>query len=110
MDRQHFPETYLRKWAPADRAKYIKTHPDRPHAILKAVAAGTWAVGMTEEEVRLAIVRPDDINRTVTGDAIHEQWVWDNGGKTYYLYLTNGILTSWQETDRLPTVWQRRIY
>jgi len=55
-------------------------------------------LGMTTAEVR-AMRRPAAINRTVTANSVHEQWVYRPRGRygTIYLYFDNGLLTAWQD-------------
>ena len=49
-------------------------------------------VGMTPEQVKASVGRPDRINRTVFSTGTHEQWVYSDS----YLYFENDVLTSWQ--------------
>jgi len=51
-------------------------------------------IGMTAEMARDSWGYPKDINRTITANLTHEQWVYDNDK---YLYFENGILTTIQE-------------
>lgn len=52
-------------------------------------------IGMTKEEVENSTWgKPDSINRTVTANSIHEQWVYPN---YKYLYFEDGIMTSFQD-------------
>ncbi len=55
--------------------------------------AGTFWLGMTDEEARTDRSHLDSINRSVGSWGVHEQWVYSG----FYLYFKNGILTSWQE-------------
>lgn len=50
-------------------------------------------IGMTEEQARAAWGRPQNINRSTGSYGVHEQWCY--GGHNY-LYIENGILTSFQ--------------
>ncbi|WP_424962280.1 hypothetical protein [Ekhidna sp.] len=50
-------------------------------------------IGMTSEMIIDSIGRPNDINRTVTSYGVREQWVY----KDIYLYLEDGVLTSYQD-------------
>ncbi|MDR3414200.1 MAG: hypothetical protein P4L87_25110 [Formivibrio sp.] len=51
-------------------------------------------IGMTKKEVieKTNWGKPESVNRTITSNIIHEQWVYDGG----YLYFTNGRLTAIQ--------------
>lgn len=65
------------------------TTADQDQAILHREAE----IGMTECMALAAVGRPEDINRTVFTDHVHEQWVYGNG----YLYFDDGKLTSFQD-------------
>ena len=54
--------------------------------------AGQIRIGFTARQVRESVGRPERINTTVTAAGPHEQWVY--GGD--YVYLRNGIVTSFQ--------------
>jgi hypothetical protein len=50
-------------------------------------------IGMSETEVlQSKWGRPESVNRTITADGRHEQWVYSGG----YLYFDDGVLTSIQ--------------
>lgn len=52
-------------------------------------------IGMIKYEVRNSTWgEPIDINRTITGYGIHEQWVYSNNR---YIYFENGIMTAIQD-------------
>ena len=53
---------------------------------------GRVRIGMTAEQCRAAWGRPQRVNRSVGSYGVHEQWCY-NGS---YLYLEDGILTSFQ--------------
>lgn len=50
-------------------------------------------IGMTAEQARMSWGKPKEINKTITGNVEHEQWVYGSGS---YLYFDNGILTGIQ--------------
>jgi hypothetical protein len=52
-------------------------------------------MGMNAFEVECSWGKPEDINRTVSGSNVHEQWVYSGG--ELYVYLDNGIVVSWQD-------------
>lgn len=54
----------------------------------------TVYIGDNQEKVLRVMGKPDRVNRTVTKNSIHEQWVY---GRTY-IYLDNGVVTSWQDS------------
>ena len=51
-------------------------------------------MGMRSELLRCIFGYPSDINRTVTQYGTSEQWVFRNSG--WYVYVENGVVTSWQ--------------
>ena len=50
-------------------------------------------IGMTKEMAKLSWGEPSDINKTITAEAVREQWVYGSGS---YLYFTNNKLTTIQ--------------
>jgi hypothetical protein len=50
-------------------------------------------IGMTAEQARMSWGKPKEINKTITGNVKHEQWVYGSGS---YLYLDNGTVTGIQ--------------
>ncbi len=52
-------------------------------------------IGDNREKVLKVFGNPDTINRTVTKNLVHEQWVY---GRTY-IYLENDRVTSWQDSQ-----------
>jgi hypothetical protein len=54
-------------------------------------------IGMSESELRDVVRFPDDKNTTNVSGMIKEQWVYDTGLDTYYLYLENGVFVGWQK-------------
>lgn len=50
-------------------------------------------IGMTAEQARMSWGKPKEINKTITGNVKHEQWVYGSGS---YIYFENGILTGIQ--------------
>ncbi len=53
------------------------------------------SIGMSKEHVLLSWGKPRNINKSIGGWGVHEQWVYPNR----YLYFENGILTSIQTSD-----------
>jgi len=60
--------------------------------IQRAISARQVMIGMTAMQCLQSWGRPDDINRTITANGRHEQWVY--GSK--YLYFDDGVLTTIQ--------------
>lgn len=51
-------------------------------------------IGDSDDKVTQLLGKPTKKNRTVTGNAVSEQWVYGNGR---YVYIEDGIVTSWQD-------------
>ena len=66
--------------------KYGKVNGDRIYN------ESIW-IGMTKEMIVESWGSPNDINKTVGSWGVHEQWIYNST----YLYIENGILTSWQD-------------
>lgn len=64
-----------------------------PEKVWSAIEKGSLLMGMTPEQVRMSWGEPKEINNTITGNAVREQWVYLGGS---YLYFTNGKLKSVQ--------------
>lgn len=64
---------------------------------IDAAKSRTPAIGMKSATVEALWGRPNDINRTVVRNGVHEQWVYSSGVKSAYIYFDNGILTGFQE-------------
>jgi hypothetical protein len=61
-----------------------------------AVLAHTIFIGMTAEQALASWGKPSTNNKTVTASHVHEQWVYGSG---QYLYIDNGVLTSFQTSN-----------
>lgn len=57
------------------------------------VTNGEIWVGMSSKMLEDSRGRPDEINRTVTRNTTHEQWVYGRN----YIYVDNGIVSAWQD-------------
>jgi hypothetical protein len=61
----------------------------------KRIADGTIWIGMTDKMCRDSWGNPNHLNRTVTANGVHEQWVYDH--QSTYIYFEDGICTSYQQ-------------
>lgn len=87
-----------RRYEKAVRDAIFAKHPEWPMAHKSAVSRGEVALGMTSDQVRLSRGRPSDVNRSVGSWGVHEQWVYRKTNlKNEYVYLENGVVTSWQD-------------
>ena len=55
---------------------------------------GRFATGWSTDHLLASLGKPKDINRTVSRNCVHEQWIYYSG---YYIYFENAILKSWQD-------------
>jgi hypothetical protein len=62
--------------------------------ILAAVSCGWVQRGMDYDQLEESLGRPRKVNRSVGAWGEREQWVYGDRGP--YVYLDNGIVTSWQ--------------
>lgn len=95
-----FQERPCAAQAKAERLVLPPPTPDDGRAEFRAAAArGDVLVGMTRAEVDMAMRGgPDKINRSVIGGREHDQLVYKLRTGPAYLYLREGLLTSWQYT------------
>lgn len=57
-----------------------------------AIEEGKVFIGMTAEQARMSWGKPEEVNRTITGNVKHEQWIYGNS----YLYFENALLSGIQ--------------
>lgn len=85
------------------RQEVVNQHPEWPEQVQADVLAGTVRIGMTQEQVLASLGNPYDVNRTVGSWGVHEQWIYGYYQQDYaftpslYLYIEDGILTSFQD-------------
>lgn len=72
---------------------------ERPERIRAALARGRVAIGMTRAEVeRVFGAPPDKVNTSVYPHAVEQQLIFRDR-VTEYVYLRNGIVTSFSGSD-----------
>jgi hypothetical protein len=76
------------------RKSYLEAHPETSERVKQAIASGTLVLAMSPEEARASWGAPDHVNRTVTMNGTHEQWIYGNT----YVYFDDVVLTSWQDS------------
>ena len=57
---------------------------------------------MKRNDLLASLGIPEKINRTVTSNVVHEQWIYGYDIRvpretTIYFYFVNDVLTSWQD-------------
>jgi hypothetical protein len=68
-------------------------NPKWSNKVCSAIVESKIFIGMTGEQVVASWGEPNNINRTITINVKHEQWIYAH----HYLYFDNGILTTMQE-------------
>lgn len=97
-----------------ERQKYLQQHPGLKADVAEAIREGALARGMTQEQVLLSWQNPYDINSSVGPWGTRDQWVYEFKDTSYslrkamispdwffgkyYLYFSNGVLDSWQQS------------
>ena len=80
------------------RQEIVRRYPEWPEDIKRVVLEGNIQIGMTEEQVLASWGLPSRANRSVGSWGVHKQWIYELPHyKCAYLYIENGILTSWQK-------------
>ncbi len=70
----------------------LKNHPSWDDEAILTVACHKVRVGLTEDQLRASWGRPDEVNRTVVGASVDDQWVYGSN----YVYVEGGEVTSYQ--------------
>ncbi|MDD5005824.1 MAG: hypothetical protein PHS93_04900 [Candidatus Omnitrophica bacterium] len=85
------------------REEMIKRHPEWTPAMKALVEEGRIAIGMLEEQVLSSWGKPKNINKNAGPQGVFEQWLYGGGhisyDTTYYVYLQNGVVVSWQKNE-----------
>jgi uncharacterized protein YgiM (DUF1202 family) len=79
------------------RRQFINANPGISERQKNNIIEGTVSIGMTREMVIASWGEPGDINRTVTGSSVSEQWVYGTIPNQQYLYFENGLMTTFQD-------------
>jgi hypothetical protein len=72
---------------------------DKRLAIRTAIEEGRPMVGMTASELQMTMGTASTVNRTQSGDTISDQHVYPRGGRTVYVYVKGGVVTTIQDTS-----------
>lgn len=92
-------EDRVRKLTPSQfrKRKFISDNPNISEQHKEDILEGTIRIGMTSEMVEAARGKPSDINRTVNQFGINEQWIYGSVSNRLYIYIDDGIMTSFQD-------------
>ncbi len=75
--------------------------------ILVAISEGRPAIGMNENELRMALGTPMRINRANYEGQTSDQWVYHSRGQSWYVYMRDGLVSSFQNSERSGSRQQR---
>ncbi|MDD5355870.1 MAG: hypothetical protein PHY56_05000 [Candidatus Omnitrophica bacterium] len=85
------------------REEMVARHPEWTSEMKAFVEAGQIKIGMLEEQLLSSWGNPDKVNKNVGEWGVFEQWSYGDVrypyNVTYYIYVENGILTSWQKNE-----------
>lgn len=86
---------YYRQIRRAERVEELNDRYD-PRTV-NAILNEEIFIGMAGDAVRESRGKPDDVNRTITENRVHEQWVYEGGDfDADYVYVENGEATAIQ--------------
>jgi len=66
-----------------------------------AIRAGVPMVSMTQSELTEALGWPNRINTGDYSSGTHDQLIFNRGDRTWYVYVTNGVVSSVQSRERI---------
>lgn len=72
---------------------------DRRLRIRAAIEARRPAIGMTRQELELAMGRPTRLNTDTSARGLREQWVYQGQNQTLYVYTDGQEVTSFSQRD-----------
>lgn len=73
--------------------------PVNHQAVLNGMATGKPAVGMTENQLEIAMGRPQRINSGDYQGRQRDQLIYERDGVTYYVYVRDGVVSSVQRSE-----------
>lgn len=71
--------------------------------ILLAIAEGRPAIGMNEDQLRMALGTPTRINRANYQGRTSDQWVYYSRGQSWFVYVRDGRVSSFQNSETTRT-------
>jgi hypothetical protein len=82
--------------APQYSAKSAAEADKRAAAVSAGLAGGYPAVGMNMNQLAQVLGQPNKINYSDYGRGTQEQRIYDRGGRTFYVYTRDGLVTGIQ--------------
>ena len=87
------------------RRELVKRHPEWQRTIKELIEEGQIKIGMSKEQILASWGTPDKVNKNVGSWGVIEQWIYEGYiseyGISYYVYVENGVVTSWQREEYL---------
>lgn len=84
----------------AQAARQRATRQGSPQDILLAISEGRPAIGMSESDLRMAMGSPIAINRANYEGRTSDQWVYHHRGQSWWVYVREGRVSSFQNSER----------
>lgn len=72
---------------------------DHQQNLLSGMASGRPVVGMTDNQLRIAMGLPNRINAGDYQGQQHDQLIYERGDVVYYVYVRNGVVSSVQTSS-----------
>jgi len=89
--------------ANAARARQRAEREGNAGDILLAISEGRPAIGMNEDQLRMALGTPTRINRANYGGRTSDQWVYYSRGQSWFVYVRDGRVSSFQNSETTST-------
>lgn len=89
--------------ANAARARQRAEREGNAQDILLAISEGRPAIGMNEDQLRMALGTPTRINRANYGGRTSDQWVYYSRGQSWFVYVRDGRVSSFQNSETTST-------
>jgi hypothetical protein len=85
------------------REEMVARHPEWTNEIKTLIEEGKIKIGMSQQELLSSWGNPDKVTKNVGSWGVFEQWSYGDVrypyNVTYYVYLQNSIITSWQKNE-----------
>ena len=71
--------------------------------IMEGIRTGYPVVGMKQSELSRAMGSPVRVNSGNYGGSTADQLIYNRNGRTIYVYVRDGVVSSYQDTEGIPT-------